>query len=101
MDTQFAEYKELIEQQLEELTAEDVLGQSAQRTVELDQQCAIDNIRGLDKVLILLRFNQSHSLILWNIFFVHCLSRVKDSSSQVSTRCFSVCRYDSRTTIPS
>ena len=34
----FAKYKELIEQQLEELTAEDVLGQSAQRTVELDQQ---------------------------------------------------------------
>ena len=38
MDTQFAKYKEIIEQQLEELTAEDVLGQSAQRTVELDQQ---------------------------------------------------------------
>ena len=38
MDTQLAKYKELIEQQLEELTAEDVLGQSAQKTVELDQQ---------------------------------------------------------------
>ena len=38
MDIQFAKYKELIEQQLEELTAEDVLGQSAQKTVELDQQ---------------------------------------------------------------
>ena len=36
MDIQFANYKELIEQQLEELTAEDVLGQSAQQTVELD-----------------------------------------------------------------
>ena len=35
MDIQFAKYKELIEQQLEELTAEDVLGQSAQKTVEL------------------------------------------------------------------
>ena len=38
MDIQFAKYKELIELQLEELTAEDVLGQSAQNTVELDQQ---------------------------------------------------------------
>ena len=38
MDIQFSKYKELIEQQLEELTAEDVLGQSAQKTVELDQQ---------------------------------------------------------------
>ena len=38
MDIQFAKYKELIEQQLEELTAEDVRGQSAQKTVELDQQ---------------------------------------------------------------
>ena len=37
MDIQFAKYKELIEQQLEELTAEDVLGQSAQKIVELDQ----------------------------------------------------------------
>jgi len=36
MDIQFAKYKELIEQQLEELAAEDVLGQSAQKTVELD-----------------------------------------------------------------
>ena len=38
MDIQFAKYKERIEQQLEELAAEDVLGQSAQKTVELDQQ---------------------------------------------------------------
>jgi DnaK suppressor protein len=38
MDIQFAKYKKLIEQQLEELTAENVLGQSAQKTVELDQQ---------------------------------------------------------------
>ena len=38
MDIQFAKYKELIEQQLEELIAEDVLGHSAQKTVELDQQ---------------------------------------------------------------
>lgn len=38
MDIQFSKYKELIEQQLEELTAEDVRGQSAQKTVELDQQ---------------------------------------------------------------
>jgi len=30
MDIQFSKYKELIEQQLEELTAEDVRGQSAQ-----------------------------------------------------------------------
>jgi len=38
MDIQFAKYKELIERQLEELTAEDVLGHNAQKTVELDQQ---------------------------------------------------------------
>ena len=38
MDIQFAKYKVLIEQQLEELIAEDVLGQSAKKTVELDQQ---------------------------------------------------------------
>ena len=38
MDIQFTKYKELIEQQLVELAAEDVLGQSAQKTVELDQQ---------------------------------------------------------------
>ena len=38
MDIQFAKYKELIEQQLEELTAEDVLGQNAQKTVELNQR---------------------------------------------------------------
>ena len=36
MDIQLAKYEELIEQQLEELTAEDVRGQSAQKTVELD-----------------------------------------------------------------
>jgi len=33
MDIQLAKYKEPIEQQLEELTAEDVLGHSAQKTV--------------------------------------------------------------------
>jgi len=38
MDIQFAQYKELIEQQLEELTTGDVLGQSAQKAVELDLQ---------------------------------------------------------------
>ena len=38
MDIQLAKYKEPIAQQLEELTAEDVLGQSAQKTVELKQQ---------------------------------------------------------------
>ena len=38
MDIQLAKYEELIEQQLEELIAEDVLGHSAQKTVELDQQ---------------------------------------------------------------
>jgi len=38
MDIQLAKYKEPIEQQLEELNAEDVLGQSAQKTVELNQQ---------------------------------------------------------------
>jgi DnaK suppressor protein len=38
MDIQLAKYKEPIAQQLEELTAEDVLGQSAQKTVELNQQ---------------------------------------------------------------
>jgi len=38
MDIQFAKYKELIEQQLEELTAEDALGQIAHKTVELDQK---------------------------------------------------------------
>ena len=38
MDIQLAKYKEPIAQQLEELTAEHVLGQSAQKTVELNQQ---------------------------------------------------------------
>ena len=38
MEAKFAKYKKLIEQQLQELTAEDELGQSSQRTVELDQQ---------------------------------------------------------------
>ena len=38
METKFAKYKKLIELQLQELTAEDELGQSSQRTVELDQQ---------------------------------------------------------------
>ena len=38
MEAEFAKYKKLIELQLQELTAEDELGQSSQRTVELDQQ---------------------------------------------------------------
>ena len=38
MEAKFAKYKKLIELQLQELTVEDELGQSSQRTVELDQQ---------------------------------------------------------------
>ena len=38
MEAKFAKYKRLIELQLQELTAEDELGQSSQRTVKLDQQ---------------------------------------------------------------
>ena len=38
MEAKFTKYKKLIERQLQELTAEDELGQSSQRTVELDQQ---------------------------------------------------------------
>ena len=38
MDLQFTKYKKLIELQLEELTADNEPGQSAQKTVELDQQ---------------------------------------------------------------
>jgi DnaK suppressor protein len=38
MEAKFAKYKRLIELQLQELTAEDELGQSSQKTVELDQQ---------------------------------------------------------------
>ncbi len=38
MEAEFAKYKKLIELQLQELTAEDELGQSSQGTVELDQQ---------------------------------------------------------------
>ena len=38
MEPKFTRYKELIELQLEELTADNALGQSAQKTVELDQQ---------------------------------------------------------------
>ena len=38
MEAEFAKYKKLIELQLQELTAEDELGQSSQRTVKLDQQ---------------------------------------------------------------
>ena len=38
MDVQLIKYKELIAQQLEALNLEDALGQSAQKTVELDQQ---------------------------------------------------------------
>ena len=38
MNIKFTKYKKLIELQLEELTANNALGQSAQKTVELDQQ---------------------------------------------------------------
>ena len=38
METKFAKYQKLIELQLENLTAEDALGQNAQKTVNLDQQ---------------------------------------------------------------
>jgi DnaK suppressor protein len=38
MEAKFAKYKELIELQLADLTVEDALGQSSQKTVELDQQ---------------------------------------------------------------
>ena len=38
MEAKFAKYKKLIELQLQELIVEDELGQSLQRTVELDQQ---------------------------------------------------------------
>ena len=37
-DSEYTKYKKLIERLLQELTAEDELGQSSQRTVELDQQ---------------------------------------------------------------
>ncbi len=36
MEPKFTKYKKLIELQLEELTADNELGQSAQKTVELD-----------------------------------------------------------------
>ena len=38
MEPKLTKYKKLIEMQLEELTADNELGQSAQKTVELDQQ---------------------------------------------------------------
>ena len=38
MEPKFTKYKKLIELQLEELTADNALGPSAQKTVELDQQ---------------------------------------------------------------
>ena len=38
MEDKFIKYKKLIELQLQELTAENELGQNSQRTVELDQQ---------------------------------------------------------------
>ena len=38
MEPKFTKYQKLIELQLEELTADNALGQSAQKTVELDQQ---------------------------------------------------------------
>ena len=38
MDIKFTKYKKLIELQLEELTADNALGQNAQKAVELDQQ---------------------------------------------------------------
>ena len=38
MEPKFTKYKKLIELQLEELAVDNELGQSAQKTVELDQQ---------------------------------------------------------------
>jgi DnaK suppressor protein len=38
MEPKFTKYKKFIELQLEELTENNALGQSAQKTVELDQQ---------------------------------------------------------------
>ena len=38
MEPKFSKYKKLIELHLEELAADNALGQSAQKTVELDQQ---------------------------------------------------------------
>ena len=38
MEPKFTKYKKLIELQLEELAVDNALGQSAQKTVELDQQ---------------------------------------------------------------
>ena len=38
MEAKFAKYKKLIALQLQELTAEDELAHSSQRTVKLDQQ---------------------------------------------------------------
>ena len=38
MEPKFTKYKKLMELQLEELTADNALGQNAQKTVELDQQ---------------------------------------------------------------
>jgi DnaK suppressor protein len=38
MEPKFTKYKKLIELQLEELTADNALGQNAQKAVELDQQ---------------------------------------------------------------
>ena len=62
MDIQFAKYKELIEQQLEELTAEDVLGQSAQKTVEVPLE-AIDQLGGWSSVSnIGSRYGQGYSV---------------------------------------
>ena len=41
MEPKFTKYKNLIELQLEELIADNELGQSAQKTVELDQQSVV------------------------------------------------------------
>jgi DnaK suppressor protein len=38
MEPKFSKYKKLMELQLEELTADNALGQNAQKAVELDQQ---------------------------------------------------------------
>ena len=74
MDIQFAKYKELIEQQLEELTAEDVRGQSAQKTVELDQQ----------SVGRLSRMDALQSQAIWR-------KRSRDVEMRINRRCKPLC----------
>jgi len=47
MEPKFNKYKKLIELQLEELAADNALGQSAQKTVELDQQ-SVERLSRMD-----------------------------------------------------